>query len=170
MSIHFRNLSAGVLLLALPLAACQKAQTALADAAIERASDGKLKVDRDGDRTVIKTAEGEMAVQTGAALPLPRDFPGDVFLPRAYQVNSVMDMGGMQVISMQADGDVAGLFAAARAAMDRQGWKQTMAMQNAADTAMLAFEKDKRAAVLSFNEGQDGKRVAMSVQLRQEKE
>jgi hypothetical protein len=152
----------------LPQAACKRAEHAVADAAIEGVSGGKVKIARDGNRTTISTDQGEMAMQAGDALPLPKDFPGDVYLPRGYRVNSVMDMGGLQVISLQAQGKVAGLFADARDVMAKQGWKQTMAMQNAADTAMLSFEKEKRAAVLSFNEGQDAQDVTMNLQLRQE--
>lgn len=161
------SLALAIVALALvALGGCRKSQESIADAAIERASDGKVKIDRDGDRMTIKTDQGEMAVQSGEALPLPKDFPGDVYLPPDYRINSVMDLGGAKVLSLQADGKVSVLFDAARTAMDKQGWKQTMAMQNSTDTAMLAYEKDKRAAVLSFNENSGDAGVTMSVQLR----
>lgn len=169
---RFRVTSASGLLLVMTVATvvalggCRKSQESIADAAIERASGGKVKVDRDGDRMTIKTDQGEMAVQSGEALPLPKDFPGDVYLPPGYRINSVMDLGGAKVLSLQADGKVSVLFDAARAAMDKQGWKQTMAMQNSTDTAMLAYEKDQRAAVLSFNDNSGDSGVTMSVQLR----
>lgn len=147
------------------LAGCQKTQEALADSAIERASGGQLQVQRDGDAVTFLDGEGSLAMRSGEALPLPEDFPDDVYLPTDYRINSVMDMDGVRVISLQAPGRVSGLFGAAREAMGRQGWKQTMAMQNAADTAMLSFEKDQRAAVLSFN-GSRGEDVTMSVQVR----
>lgn len=147
------------------LAGCQKTQEALADSAIERASGGQFQVQRDGDTVTTLGEEGELAMRGGEALPLPEDFPDDIYLPSDYRINSVMDLDGMRVISLQAPGRVAGLFGAAREAMGRDGWKQTMAMQNAADTAMLSFEKGKRAAVLSFN-GSRGEDVTMSVQVR----
>lgn len=166
MPVHRSNARLlALIVLPIALAGCKKATDSLTEAAIEHASNGKVKVERDGARTVIKTRDGEMAMQAGKALPLPKDFPADVYLPGKYSINSVMDMGGMQVLSMQAPGEVAGLFADARSAMEAQGWKQTMAMQNASDNAMLSFEKDKRATVLSFNQAQD-QGVTMSVQVR----
>lgn len=163
--IHILPLLAASLALAIALAGCQKTQEALADSAIERASGGQLQVQRAGDAVTLRGERGELAMRSGDALPLPEDFPADIYLPADYRINSVMDMDGMRVISLQAPGKVNGLFGAAREAMGRQGWKQTMAMQNAADTAMLSFEKDKRAAVLSFNGGR-GDDVTMSVQVR----
>lgn len=167
--LHLRLLSA-LACAVLALSGCQKAADAATEAAIERASGGKVEVDRDGDRVSFKTDQGErLDMQAGESLPLPADFPKDVWLPGRYDVNSVMDMAGVQVVSVRTQGKVAGLHADARAAMAEAGWKQTMSMQHSADNAMLSFEKDKRAAVLSFNRI-DGSDVAMSVQLRREKQ
>lgn len=152
---------------ALCLTACQRAADAATEAAIEHASDRKVEIDRDGDRVSVKTAQGELAMQVGESLPLPADFPKDVWLPQAYCVNSVMDMAGVQVVSVRTQGKVSALHADARAAMARSGWKQTMSMQHSADNAMLSFEKAEGAAVLSFNRGEGGDGVLMSVQLRQ---
>jgi len=159
-------LVAALLLATAAAGGCQKSQDAITAAAIATASGGKVKVDKDGDKMTIKTDEGELAVQHGDALPLPRDFPEDVYLPGKYQISSVMDMAGAQVVSMQAPGKVATLFSAARDSMDKEGWKQTMAMQNSADSAMLAYEKAQRVAVLSFNGDNESDDVTMSVQLR----
>lgn len=148
---------------AFSIAGCQKA----ADAAIERASGERVEVDRDGGHVRIKTADGELAMQSGESLPLPADFPNDVYLPRRYAVNSVMDMGGMQVISVSTRGKVSDMFAAAQGAMADAGWTQTMSMQHSADNAMLSFEKEERAAVLSFNRGEGNDGVVMGVQLRE---
>ena len=43
-----------------------------------------------------------------------------------------------------------------------------MSMQHSADSAMLSYEKDARAAVLSFNRGEGSDGVVMAVQLREE--
>ncbi len=154
--------------LILSLAACQKAADAAAETAIERASSQKVDVDRDGDRMRIKTADGELNMQSGKALPLPADFPKDVYLPGRYAVNSVMDMGGTQMISVATNGEVSGLFTDAQRAMGQKDWKQAMSMQHSADSAMLSFEKGERAAVLSFNKGEGDNGVVMGVQLREE--
>lgn len=157
--------------LVLPLGACRQAGEATAEAAIAAASGRKVDIQRDGDRTVIKAGEGEISMSAGEALPLPADFPKDVYLPKAYTVNSVMDMSGMRVVSVMSPGKVSGLFNDARTAMQDAGWKQNMAMQQSADNAMLSFEKAQRNAVLSFNRAQSGRDgVVISVQLRQEQQ
>jgi hypothetical protein len=151
------------------LAGCQKASDAATEAALERAGGQDVEVDRDGGRVRIKTADGELDIQAGGSLPLPADFPKDVYLPSRYQVNSVMDMGGMQVVSVTTSGKVSDQHAQAQQAMTAAGWQQTLSMQHSADNAMLAYEKAERAAVLSFNKGEGGDGVLMSVQLRAQK-
>jgi hypothetical protein len=47
--------------------------------------------------------------------------------------------------------------------MPARGWKQTMAMQQTASTQMLAFEKEQRNAMLTFNA--DGDAVKVGLQL-----
>ena len=167
MSIQYRRppcVAAFVVALVL-LAGCQRAADGLAEGAIERASNGEVELERDGDKVTLKTEQGQMTMQAGESLPLPANFPKDVYLPDDYAVNSVMDLEGVNVLSLRAPGKVPALFADARAAMARQGWKETMAMQHSVDNALLAFEKEQRAATLSFNDdSEDG--VVLGVQLR----
>ena len=100
-----------------------------------------------------------------AALALPDDFPDDIYLPVEHRINSLMDRGALRVVSLQAPGQVSALFDDARAGMDKRGWKQTMAMRDATDSALLSYEKGDRAAVLSFNDDRSGG-VTINVQLR----
>jgi hypothetical protein len=100
------------------------------------------------------------------ALPLPADFPDDVYLPPHYRIDSVMDRGGLRVLSLQAPGRVSALFGDASQAMREHGWKQTLAMRESGGSAVLTYEKDERAAVMSFNGGGGTPGVTMSVQLR----
>lgn len=109
-----------------------------------------------GDRT---------AVAHGDALSLPGDFPDDVYLPADYRINSLMDRGALRVVSLRVPGHVSTLFDAARASMGKRGWKQTLAMRDASDSALLNYEKDGRAAVLSFNDDSGTGGVTMNVQL-----
>ena len=74
------------------LGGCRNAADAATEAAIETASGKKVDVERDGDTVTYKTEEGEMTMQGGVDLPLPSDFPKDVYLPKTYAVNSVMDI------------------------------------------------------------------------------
>ncbi|HLT45113.1 MAG TPA: hypothetical protein VK000_10690 [Luteimonas sp.] len=116
--------------------------------------------------------------ETGAAvgprahesLALPASFPGDVYLPRGYRVNSAMDLRDASVLSLSAPGHVDALFAEAREAMRADGWIQTLAARHSADTAVLGFEKTgadgARSATLSFNRNHGDARVIVGVRLR----
>lgn len=148
----------------LGLVGCQRSADSLADGAIERASGGQVKVERDGDTVTVATADGQSIVRSGESLSLPEAFPGDVYLPDGYAINSVMDLEGVNVLNLRAPGKLSGLFADAREAMAGHGWKETLAMQHSVDSAMLAFEKGERNAMLAFSNGGD-QGVSLSVQL-----
>ncbi len=150
--------AAALALAAFAASGCRPAHEALADAGA-------------GPPSVPMPAQGRSAAAPAPialgedTLPLPGDFPDDVYLPPHYRISSVMDRGDLRVVSLQAPGRVAGLFGAASMAMRERGWKQTLAMQESGDSAILSYEKDRRAAVLSFTGG-GMQAVTMSVQLR----
>src|SRR5690606_5036320 len=96
-----------------------------------------------------------VAAARGEALPLPADFPDDVYLPPDYRIDSLMDRGNLRVVSLRAPGQVSSLFEAARSSMGERGWKQTLAMREAGDSAMLSYEKADRTTVLSFSDPGD---------------
>ena len=150
----------------LALGGCQRAGNPITEAAIEHATRSR----GDAAGTTVGTPGAAMAAHRGDSLPLPEHFPGDVYLPRDYRVNSVMDLQDVRVLSLSAPGKVASLFADARDAMLADGWTQTLAAQHSVDTAMLAFEKDagsgRRSATLSFNRNNGDERVIVGVQLR----
>ncbi len=163
-------LFAGVLLsTALLATACSKSpEERLAEAAIENATGKDVDIERDGEQMTIRTDEGEMKMSAGEALPLPADFPRDVYLPDSYKVATVMDMGPMKAINLTTSAKVSTLFAEAGPAMKAQGWTQKMAIQQAAGHAMLSFEKDKRNVSLSFTESRSvAGQTVVSLQLQQ---
>lgn len=143
---------------------CRNAADAAAEAAIERASGQQVEVDRDGSRVRIDGEGGTMAIAAGSGVALPADFPDDLFLPATYGVNSVMDIGGARLVNLESDGSVASMFDAARAEMERGGWSQTLAMQQA-DSAMLGFSRDGRDATYTFTP-RNGGQVMVGIQLR----
>src|SRR5690606_17598417 len=118
----------------------KKAADAATEAAIERASGQQVEIDRDGDRMRIRTAEGEVSIAAGNGISLPDDFPDDLFLPARYGVNSVMDIGGARLLSLESSGTVPSMFDAARTHMEGHGWSQTLAVQQA-ESAMLGFSQ-----------------------------
>lgn len=150
---------AGALIL---VAGCERAADPSADAG---AAAGAVVAD-DAGRTGPGDAASTPALRSGEALPLPEDFPEDVYLPDRYAVTSVIAMHGTQVVSVTSRGKVSQLFDDARSAMEHAGWTQVMSMQHSADNAMLSFEKGGRATVFSFNRGEGADAVVIGVQLR----
>ena len=148
----------------LSTAGCQRTADAATEAALERASGHEVAIDRDGKRARILTPDGEINLATGGGMPLPDDFPADLFLPPTYAVNSVMEVGDARLVNMESEGTVAAMFDAARSAMQRRGWSQTLAMQQA-DSGMLGFSRDGREATYTFTGHGEGQ-LAIGIQLR----
>ena len=157
-----------VLPLALAAGGCQKVGQTAADAAIARATG--VAIDRDGEQAGLHGGEAAPDARSGRQVALPADFPEDVYLPVHYQVNSVMDLQGVSMISLSVPGEVGALLADARETMRAAGWTQSMSAQHSADSAVLAFEKGeggpRRSATLSFNRNNGDEHVIVGVQLQ----
>jgi len=161
------RLAAIALLLPVAATGCWKAGEAASEAAIERASDGKVEVDRDGDVTTLRGEDGsQMRMSTGENLALPAGFPRDVYLPREYALNSVVEMGPVTMVQLSSTQTVSDLYASADQAMQAHGWKQVMAMRQASGSAVLGFEKEQRRASLTFSSGASDGRTVVGVQLQ----
>ena len=144
-------------LFALP--GCKRASDAAAEKAIEHASGEKVDIEQDGGTANIQTEHGEMQVATaqdGGSVPLPADFPDDVFLPTQRTVSSAMDMGGMKALNIATNATLAQVSADVEKAMQAQGWKREMSMQSSADSATLIYTKDKRQAVYQMIKADNG--------------
>ncbi|WP_149195377.1 hypothetical protein [Luteimonas suaedae] len=126
------------------------------------------------DAAIARSDGGEPAamavvptpVRPRAPLPLPADFPEDVYLPPGYGIDSVLDMEGATVLSLRAAGPAGALFAETRSAMMHLGWRQTLSRQDSDGSAMLAFEKGPRAAVFSFGREPEAGGTVIGLQLR----
>lgn len=141
--------------LLLPLAACKKAT----ETAIERAIGNKIDMDNDRGSMTIKSEEGQIKVATsqdGQGVPLPEDFPADVFLPGHSTINSAMDMADMKMVNMTTDASSGEVSAMIQKAMQAKGWKREMAMQAAEGSATLVYSKDKRQAIYQMMTGDKG--------------
>lgn len=149
-------LAAGLLF---ALAGCQKAADKVAEAAIERATGNKVDVDQDGGTMTIKSGDGDIQVATsenGQNVPLPDDFPKDVFLPEQAAVNSAMDMAGMKMVNVTTAASTSEVSGAIQKTMEAQGWKREMAMQAAEGSATLVYSKDKRQTVYQMMKADGG--------------
>jgi hypothetical protein len=162
-----RNLLWSALACAALAAGCGKSPGERAtEAAIKATSGHDVDVERAGDTMTIRGPDGtEATVSQGGNLALPAGFPDDVYRPSAHAVTSVIDVEGMQMVGMSTRTPAADVLAEARAAMERAGWKQVMAMEGEGGS-MLAYEKDERHATLSIVPQDEGG-TAVNVQLAQ---
>jgi hypothetical protein len=137
----------------LSAAGCKRAGQSAAEAAIAAASGGKLDV-RHGDdgTTTIASKDGKdtMTVSTGGDARLPADFPGDVYLPSGYRVESALEMPGAMVAHVLTAGDVASVAADADKGMLAQGWKQAMTLAQSDQAHIVMWEKGERHATLTI--------------------
>lgn len=154
------------LLLCIPLlAACgQKAGDATAEAMIENATGADAEITRDGDKVDIQAKDAHMQIaQAGTVLELPADFPVDVYRPHDFRVRQVMAVPRMLMVSGEASGERADLFAQARASMKQQGWTEVRAgKMGQADSAM--FRKDGRELVMTFMDANGAVQLALQLQ------
>lgn len=133
------------------VAACgQQAGDTVAEAMIERSTGADAEVERKDGHVDIQAKGAHMQIaEEGQVLALPADFPADVFRPEGFRVRHVMDVPTMLMLTGDADGDRAALFAQARAAMVQQGWAEVRAgRMGQADSAM--FRKEQRETVMTL--------------------
>ncbi len=145
--------------LLLPLTACQKIAEKAAEAALEKATGNKVDLKR-GDGTMsIKTEQGELkmaASVNGESVPMPDDFPKDVFLPEKGKINSAMDMAGMKMVNIITSASSGEISAQVQKSMEAQGWKREMAMQGEEGSATFVYSKDKRQTVYQMMKNDEG--------------
>lgn len=145
--------------LLLPLTACQKAAEKAAEAALEKATGNKIDLKKDDGTMSIKTEQGELKVATsvdGESVPMPDDFPKDVFLPENGKVNSAMDMAGMKMVNIITSASTGELSGQVQKSMEAQGWKREMAMQSEEGSATFVYSKDKRQTVYQMMKNDEG--------------
>lgn len=156
------------LLTCLPLfTSCHKAGDAAAgtssDAVAERMAQGDVDVSQGKDRVTIKARDAQLQIaRDGEALPMPADFPADVFVPSGLVVRSSMAVPRMLTLSGNVPGTVTDVFAQARAAMQQQGWREKRVQQRPA-MHMLSLEKDGREAVINVMEREGAVQVSYSL-------
>lgn len=139
--------------LTLVLASCGKSPSqSAAEMAVAAATGGKVQISKSGDQSQvsIKTEQGEMKVNSGDNVPLPKDFPSDIHLPGTYTVKSAVQMGPSMILEMHTPATVQAVYSDYDSSMKSGGWKEAMAMQTSANESMLSFQKDNRTVVVSI--------------------
>lgn len=153
-----RLLVAAACVLALLGAGCSRSiDRALAD--VTRA-EGGVQHDRFGDRFSFDADPAPLVPAT-----LPADFPADIYRPDDYRLLGNADHDGLRRVQLHADGATVVLGEQARSAMLQQGWRQVMSRQQGDSQRVMAFVKQRRTAVLSFDRAGLGE-VRVGVQWR----
>ena len=150
------------------LAACGKsAEDRAAGAALGAILGADVNVEDGGDRVTFGEGDKAMTISSGDSAKLPASFPKDVFLPRSYKVDSVVDSNGFTMVSVRLPGGLVAASDAARKQMQDAGWKQSMAAIDDDTNHLLAYENAGRTALMSFStDASEG--VVYSVQLSQQ--
>lgn len=156
------------LLSCLLLIACNKAGDAADRSATEAVAERMagphdVNVSQAEDRVTIEAKDAQVQIaREGRTLPMPADFPGDVFVPSGLVVRSSMAVPRMLTMSGEVPGTVADVFEQTRAAMQQQGWREKRVQQRPA-MQMLSLEKDGRETVINVMERDGAVQVSYSL-------
>lgn len=119
--------------------------------AVEDASNGEVKIDRDGDQTKIEVGGQEYENQQGG---LADGFPKDVPIPDDFEVvSSTKGEGAYQAFGRIASSE--DTFAFYEAELPKQGWKVNVA-GSAGGSFQITADKDGRALVLGSAPSNEG--------------
>lgn len=148
------------------VAACALALAAGCSRSIDRAlADVSRSDDVQHGDTFTFPADPLPIDMSAAAMDLPADFPEDIYRPGAYQLIASDSRDGLRRVQLRTGGATGQVGELARSAMLRQGWRPVMSRQHGDSQRVLAFIKDRRTAVLTFNGVEPGQ-VRVGVQWR----
>lgn len=154
------------------LSGCGKMQEAASEAAAEKAIEATTgkKVDiqnEDGRQSVtIETDQGTYTSSSGENVALPATFPKDVHLPADAKLTSAMTMGPNLSVTLTSSQALSTTYAAYRKAQAGDGWKETMAMQDAT-SGLLTMEKGQQTLLTHFAAENGATTMVVNVQSRQ---
>lgn len=149
----------------------QKIGESMVEKAIEKSTGQKADVNADGDSVSIKTDAGTFAASETGNIPLPSDFPSDIFVMSGAKITFATSTPGdaasgtkasymVSYATSQSAGDVASRY---KEEMVKNGWRKESEANYG--TLMLDFKKDKRDALVMIMENQDGKNGATTVSI-----
>lgn len=138
-----------VAIAAVGLAGCgESGSEAAAEAMASQVLGQDVEIDEDGDTVTI----GGVRISSGDAAVVPDGFPGDVYLPAEYALESVMESAESTTLQMSTEVAADELYAEAVGAMTGQGWTQGMSIPPSDGMGLASFEKDNRRASISVDD------------------
>jgi hypothetical protein len=130
----------------------------IAEEAVEDASNGEVKIDRDGDETKVEVGGQELENKQGGLVDgFPEDFP----MPDGFEVETSTKAQG----KYQAFGSISSAedtFAYYKGELPKQGW-QIQTSSAAGGTFQIVASKDGREAVLGSSPANEGANLTIVV-------
>jgi hypothetical protein len=153
--------SLGALLLAgvLAMAGCGGTDE-IAEQAVEEASGGEVKIDKDGDEMKVEVGGQELESKQGG---LVEGFPEDFPLPDEFDVSTSSKTQG----KYQAFGSIPSsddTFTFYKAELPNKEWKIQVASAAGGDTFQILANKGDREAVLNSGPASDGAHLTVVVE------
>lgn len=131
----------------------------IAEEAVEDASNGEVKIDRDGDETRVEVGGQELENKQG---DLVDGFPDDVPLPDGFEiVSSTKTQGKYSTFGRVASSD--DTFAFYKAELPKEGWKVEVASA-AGGSFQIVAKKGGRALVLGSAPSNEGSNLTVVVE------
>ena len=115
------------------------------------------------ERVQVRTDDGQVVFDTGAAVDLPRDFPQDIPLPRRAPVRMAMEMPDGFMITVERPDALREAAADFRAAMGRAGWTEEQSMDLGV-SVMVLFNKGDRSLQAMFASDEDKTLMTLTLQ------
>lgn len=127
----------------------------LEEKTIEKAFDGQIDLDIDGDSVTMETEEGIM--QVGENSKLPADWPDDIYVASGNITSSSSHQDGIFNVSIATDDSVSQVKEDYENQLKSAGWNITMSM-SIENSVIMGAEKDNRTVSISIGED-EGKTV-----------
>jgi hypothetical protein len=132
----------------------------ITEQAVEEASGGEVKIDKDGDKTKIEVAGQELENQQGGLVDgFPEDFP----MPDDFEVEtSTKTQGKYQAFGSIPSSDETFAFYKDKLAGD--GWKISVASTAGAGSFQIVADKGGREAVVGSSPANEGANLTVVVE------
>jgi hypothetical protein len=132
----------------------------IAEQAVEEASGGEVKIDKEGDETKVEVGGETLENKQGALVDgFPKDFP----LPDGFDVSTSTKTGGKyQAFGAIPSADDA--FAFFEAELPKEGWKVDVARKGSSGGFQVLAKKGGRDAVVNSGPANEGANLTVVVE------
>jgi len=149
-----------IILVAVTLSGCKKAEEKAAETVLESATGGQADVDIDNDSMKINTNGGSLEV--GEGVSLPDGFPSDVYVIDGTIISAMtLAEGESYSVSIRTSQTTAAVKEEYENEFRDEGWEITMDLAMGGGYSMSA-EKDNRMVLFGVSTDDDGTKVTLN--------